>query len=130
MFGPESCDGGCAMTFKIFPKSLDWWFWLVTWALIVAAVAGWTPAYYAVIAVSLANTAVKAVQKHSVTAFAVQTRIAYLLLTLPGLWPEVRFWWYLAMLAGTTLVVFFDRCTIARVLKHAPWNRNRPLLVN
>ncbi len=118
------------MTFKIFPKSIDWWFWLVTWALIVAAVAGWAPAYYGVIAVSLANVAVKAVGKRSLTAFAVQTRIVYLLLTLPGLWPEVRFWWYLALLAGTTLVVFFDRCTIARVLQHAPWNKGRALLVN
>ncbi len=118
------------MTFRIFPKSLDWWFWLVTWALIVAAVAGWTPGYYGVIAVSVANAVVKAIGKRSVTAFAVQTRIVYLALTLPGLWPEVRFWWYLAMLAGTTLVVFFDRCTIARVLRHAPWNKGRELLVN
>ena len=118
------------MTFKIFPKSTDWWFWLVTWALIAAALLGWTPAYYGVVAVSAANMAVKAVQKRSLSAFAVQTRIVYFALTLPGLWPEVRFWWYLAMLAGTTMVVFFDRCTIARVLKHAPWNRNRPLLQN
>ncbi|MDH3229706.1 MAG: hypothetical protein OEN55_07945 [Alphaproteobacteria bacterium] len=118
------------MTFKIFPKSGDWWFWLVTWALILAALAGLTPAYYGVVAVSLANAAAKANRKRSLTAFAVQTRIVYLALTLPGLWPEVRFWWYLAMFAGTTLVVFFDRCTIALVLKKAPWNRDRPLLLN
>jgi hypothetical protein len=118
------------MTFKIFPKSVDWWVWLVTWALIVAALLGWTPGYYGVVAVSVANVAFKAVQKASISAFAVQTRIVYLALTLPGLWPEVRFWWYLALLAGTTLVAFFDRCTIARVLRRAPWNKDRQLLVN
>ena len=82
------------------------------------------------IGVSLANAVVKAAGKHSVTAFAVQTRVVYVLLTLPGLWPEVGFWWYIPLLIGTTLVVFFDRCTIARLLQHAPWNRGRALLVN
>jgi hypothetical protein len=118
------------MKLKIFPKSTDWWVWLVTWGLIVAALLGWAPAYFGVVAVSTANFAFKAVQKGGLPAFAVQTRFVYLLLTLPGLWPEVRFWWYLALLAGTTMVVFFDRCTIALVLKKAPWNRNRPLQQN
>lgn len=113
------------MKFTIFPTSLDWWFWAVTWGLIVAALLGWAPGYAAVVAVSAANLAVKAARKVSVTAFPVQTRLVYLLFTLPGLWPAVGFWWYLALLVGTTLVVFFDRCTIARVLRHAPWNRGR-----
>ena len=118
------------MRFKVFPKSGDWWFWLVIWALIAAALLGWTQGYYGVVAVSLANAAVKAVQKHSLTAFAVQTRVVYLALTLPGLWPAVGFWWYVPLFIGTTLVVFFDRCTIARVLQHAPWNKGQALLVN
>jgi len=115
---------------KIFPKSADWWVWLVTWVLIVAALLGWAPAYFGVVAVSAANFAAKAIQKGSLSAFAVQTRIVYFLLTLPGLWPEVQFWWYLALFAGTTMVVFFDRCTIALVLKKAPWNRDRALQQN
>lgn len=118
------------MMFKISPRSLDWWFWAVTLVLIVAALAGWMPGYYGVVAVSAQNLAWKAVQKSSLTAFAVQTRLVYLLLTLPGLWPVVGFWWYLALCGGTVLVVFFDRCTIARILQYAPWNRDRPLQVN
>ena len=118
------------MTFKIDPKSLDWWVWLAIWALIVAALVGWAPAYYGVVAVSAANMVLKAAQKGSLAAFAVQTRIVYFLLTLPGLWSPVGFWWYLALLAGTTMVVFFDRCTIALVLKKAPWNEDRPLQQN
>lgn len=118
------------MTFTIDPKSLDWWFWLATLMLITAALLGWAPGYYGVVAVSAANLTFKAVQKVSLSAFAVQTRAVYLLLTLPGLWPAAGFWWYLALFVGTAMVVFFDRCTIARVLKHAPWNRNRPLQVD
>ena len=118
------------MKFKIFPKSLDWWFWAVTLGLIVAALAGSASGYCGVVAVSALNFAWKAVQKSSLTAFAVQTRLVYLLLTLPGLWPPVGFWWYLALCGGTAMVVFFDRCTIARVLSYAPWNRGRALEVN
>ncbi|MDH5558924.1 MAG: hypothetical protein OEZ03_16365 [Alphaproteobacteria bacterium] len=118
------------MTFKIDPKSLDWWFWAVTLVLVVAALAGWPTGFYGVVAVSVLNLAWKAVQKSSLTAFAVQTRFVYLLLTLPGLWPAIGFWWFLALLVGTAMVVFFDRCTIARILRHAPWNRDRPLQVN
>lgn len=118
------------MRFTIFPKSLDWWFWAATLALIIAALAGWAPGYYGVVAVSASNFAFKAVQKTSLTVFAVQTRLVYLLLTLPGLWLPVGFWWYLALFVGTAMVVFFDRCTIARILQHAPWNRGRPLQVN
>lgn len=115
------------MNFRISPKSADWWLWLVTWAFIVAALLGWMPAYPSVVAISLANLVAKAIEKRGVTAFAVQTRAVYCLLTLPGLWPELRFWWYLALLVGTTMVVFFDRCTIAIVLRRAPWNRDRSL---
>ncbi len=118
------------MTFKIFPRSLDWWFWAVTLALIVAALAGWLPGYHGVVAVSVLNFAWKAAQKSSLTAFAVQTRFVYLLLTLPGLWPAIGFWWYLALFGGTAMVVFFDRGTIARILSYAPWNRGRALEVN
>lgn len=118
------------MKFTIYPNRLDWWFWLAALVFIVAALAGWTPGFYGVVAVSAANLAWKAVQKGSLAAFAVQTRFVYLLLTLPGLWPVIGFWWYLALCGGTVLVVFFDRCTIARVLRHAPWNRGRVLEVN
>lgn len=118
------------MTFKIYPRSLDWWFWATTLGLIVAALAGWASGFHGVVAVSVLNFGWKAMRKASLAAFAVQTRFVYLLLTLPGLWPPVGFWWYLALFVGTAMVVFFDRCTIARVLSSAPWNQGRPLQVN
>jgi hypothetical protein len=118
------------MTFKIIPKSHDWWFWMVTLVLFAAALLGWAPGYYGVVAVSAANLVFKLVQKGGLSAFAVQTRVVYLLFTLPGLWPVVGFWWYLALFGGTAMAVFFDRCTIASVLRHAPWNRDRVLQVN
>lgn len=40
------------MELKINPADIRWWLWVVTLAFMAAAVAGWTPGYYAVIAVS------------------------------------------------------------------------------
>jgi hypothetical protein len=45
--------------------------------------------------------------------------------TLLGLWPEVRFVVYALLLLGTTMVTFFQRCSIAFVLQRMPWNQGR-----
>lgn len=37
--------------FKINATDIRWWFWAATLAFMVAAVAGWVPGYYAVIAI-------------------------------------------------------------------------------
>ena len=114
------------MWFKIDPRSVGWWFWAVTWALIAAALGGWMAGYYAVIAVSAANIVDKFSETDGLTALPVQTRIAYFLLTLPGFWPDVRFWWFIPLFVATTMTVFFDRCAITAALGRAPWNRGRP----
>ena len=43
------------MNIKTNPADLRWWFWTVTLLFIVAAVAGWTPGYGIVIAISAAQ---------------------------------------------------------------------------
>ena len=49
---------------------------------------------------------------------------------LTGLWPAIRLPFYIVLLLGTIMVVLFGRCSIAMVLKHMPWNRERaPRLV-
>ena len=44
------------MKLKIDVQSIEWWFWTITLAFIIAALAGWTPGYAAVIIVSLVQT--------------------------------------------------------------------------
>ncbi len=111
------------MNIKTNPADLRWWFWTVTLLFIVAAVAGWTPGYGIVIAISLA-------QERSVSAFPTQIRIVYFAFTLFGLWPEPRRAVYLLLLIGTIMVTFFGRCAIALVLKRVPWNRGREVRLN
>ena len=111
------------MKFKMDVRSMEWWFWAVTLVLLIAAVAGWTPGYLAVIIVSFAQIPYIAIRSRSVVSFASQVRIAYFGLTLFGLWPAVRIYMYAALIIGTIMVVFFDRCGIALAHSKMPWNK-------
>jgi len=55
-----------------------------------------------------------------------QVRAVYCALTIVALFDPTRlFYW--ALLVGTIIVTFFDRCIIARVLAHMPWNKGAAL---
>lgn len=118
------------MNVKLSPTDVRWWFWAVTLAFIVAAVVGWTPAYFVVMSISLGQVLFFLVQEKSLYAFPTQIRVVYFAFTLLGLWPEVRLYFYIILLLGTFLVTFFGRCSIALVLKHMPWNRGREVRLN
>ena len=118
------------MNFKINTADLRWWFWAITLVFIVAALAGWTPAYSIVIGLSALQLLYFLVQENSLVAFPTQIRLVYLGLTLFGLWPEVRIVVYALLLIGTIMVVFFERCSIGMLLQHMPWNRHREIRLN
>lgn len=111
------------MKLKIDVRSIEWWFWVVTLAFILAALSGWTPGYAAVIVVSLVQTVFFVVRTGSAASFPFQVRIVYFVYTLLGLWEAGRVYCYLLLAVGTVMVVLFDRCGIALVLKLMPWNK-------
>ncbi len=113
------------MKLKMDVKSIEWWFWTVTLALIIAAVAGWTPGYAAVMLVSALQVVFVAIRTGSGVSFPSQVRIVYFAYTLLGLWEAGRVYCYAVLLLGTAMVVLFDRCGIALVLKPMPWNKGR-----
>lgn len=118
------------MKFKINAADIRWWFWLITLVFIVAALAGWTPGYHVVIGLSAIQVLFFVVQEKSLIAFPSQIRIVYFGLALFGLWPEVRFIIYALLLLGTIMVTFFERCSIALVLRQMPWNKEREVRLN
>ena len=61
----------------------------------------------------------------SLMAFDTQVRIVYFALTLLGLIEAIRFPFYILLLLGTFMVVAFDRCSIAFLLKKMPWNKRQ-----
>ncbi|NTW59538.1 MAG: hypothetical protein HGA43_10255 [Nitrospirae bacterium] len=113
------------MQVKMDVKNIEWWFWTVTLAFIIAAVAGWTPGYAAVMLVSAVQIVYIAIRSGSIVSFPSQVRIAYFAYTLLGLWEAGRVYCYALLILGTAMVVFFDRCGIALVLKLMPWNKGK-----
>ena len=111
------------MELKMDVKSIEWWFWTVTLVFTIAAVAGWTPGYLAVIIISFLQIPYIAVRSKSVVSFASQVRIVYFAYTLLGLWAAGRVYCYALLILGTVMVAFFDRCGIALALKLMPWNK-------
>ena len=112
---------------KIDIRDISWWFWFVTLIFIVVALTGWLSGYYAVMVVSAIQIAYFVSRDHSLVTFPVQIRIVYFAFTLLGLSTTVRFPFYILLLIGTIMVTFLGRCSIALMLKHMPWNREREL---
>ena len=111
------------MRLKIRYTDIRWWFWAVTLAFIIAALAGWTAGYYIVMAISGIQVMFFLVQEKRLASFPTQIRVVYFALTLFGFWPGVRLFIYAILLLGTVMVTFFGRCAIALMLKPMPWNR-------
>lgn len=78
------------MPLKIDPADIRWWFWAVRLLFIVAALAGWTPGYGWVMAISAAQVVCFLLKERSLKAFPAQIRFVHFAFTLFGLWPEVQ----------------------------------------
>lgn len=113
------------MKFTIEPKKLEWWFWTVTFVFIITALLGWVPGYYLVMIISAIQILFFWSRLKSLMAFDTQVRIVYFALTLLGLIEAIRFPFYILLLLGTFMVVAFDRCGIALLLKKMPWNKHQ-----
>jgi hypothetical protein len=118
------------MKLQINPRDIRWWFWLVTLVFIIAALAGWNPGYYIVIAISAVQVVFFLIQEKSISSYPVQIRIVYFAFSLFGFWPGIRFFMYIILLLGTIMVTFFGRCVIALGLKYMPWNKTRAIRLN
>jgi hypothetical protein len=107
-------------------RDLSWWYWAATDLLLLAGLAGAEAAFPAAIALGAVQTVHFRVREGRASAFPVQVRIAYLGLLLLALWPPLRFIYWI-QLAGTTAMVLFDYCPLARLLSLMPWNRSERL---
>lgn len=112
------------MNLQFEPKKIDWWYWAVTLFFIGAAVGGWEAAYIVVILISALQVLHFWTRMKSLIAFDTQVRVVYFTFTLLGLIRSIRFPFYILLFAGTLMVVFFNRCSIALFLRKMPWNRH------
>jgi hypothetical protein len=111
--------------FLIEPRTLGWWYWLVTVCLLTAGLAGWGDGFVWAIALTAFQMIHFAIRERSITAFPVQVRFGYLLLLLVAL-PAPLQLLYWAPVIGTWAQILFGYCTMARLVSLLPWNRKEP----
>jgi hypothetical protein len=108
------------MKFKIAPATIDWWYWVLTLGAMIAGFAGRIEGFYFAVVISAAQF-VHFLLKDGLAALTTQVRLVYGSFVLLALLEPSRVLFGL-MLIGTVMVVFFDRCVIAKVLMMMPWN--------
>ena len=103
-------------------QEVDWWFWALIGAGIGLGLLGLGWGFKIAFWVSMANLLYFIMRDRSVFSFPVQVREVWLAFVLLAYLPMLSWLWYLLFI-GMVLVVFFDRCGIARVLVLMPWNK-------
>ena len=104
-----------------FSNNLVWWYWTATTILLIGVVAGNVQSLQAVIALNAVQVTHFIFREKSLIAFPVQVRITYFGLLLLAQAPFMFwiFWW---QLIGTSAMVLFGYCFLARCLSLLPWN--------
>uniref|UniRef100_Q31EY0 Uncharacterized protein n=1 Tax=Hydrogenovibrio crunogenus (strain DSM 25203 / XCL-2) TaxID=317025 RepID=Q31EY0_HYDCU len=108
----------------VLKMDLIWWYWAITDVLLIAGVAGMPYGIEAAIVFNIIQVIHFYTRTPSVSAFPVQVRLAYLALLLVALYPPLFFLYYLIIL-GTSAMVLFDYCFLARFMSLMPWNHHQ-----
>jgi hypothetical protein len=108
-------------------SKVGWRYWLAMDALLAIGLSGLEPlALHACVALGGAQSIHYLFRERRLMAFPVQVRLAYFGLLMVGYWNPVAFVHWI-QLVGTTALLVFDYCPLARLLSLAPWNRRHPL---
>jgi hypothetical protein len=102
-----------------------WIYWAITDVLLIADISGWSLGLPLAVALNLIQIAHFYLETKSPTSFPVQVRVAYLMLLILAFWPPLYFVVYFVVL-GTTAMVLFDYCFLARFMSLMPWNHQQP----
>jgi hypothetical protein len=111
------------MLAEFFERTRDkvWIYWAITSGLLIADVMGWPLGLSLAIALNVIQLGHFYFETKSVTSFPVQVRLAYLILLLVIMWPPL-YWLLYFVILGTSAMVLFDYCFLARFMSLMPWN--------
>lgn len=107
-------------------RDASWWHWTITILLLAAHLAGVPGALAAATILCLAMARWYLARLRAVQPFPVQIRVAFAGLLMLGLLPQMA-WIHWIQLFGTSAMVTFGYCPLARLLMLASWNRCTPL---
>jgi len=104
--------------------NLIWTYWFITDLLLIIGVTIEPQAIVWAIAFNIIQVIHFFWLTPQISNFAVQVRIAYLFLLLIALYPPLYFIFYLQII-GTTAMVIFNYCFLARFMSLMPWNTSQ-----
>lgn len=115
------------MLAEFFERSRDkvWIYWTITSGLLISDVMGWPFGLSLAIALNVIQLGHFYFETKSVTSFPVQVRLAYLILLVVAMWPPM-YWLLYFIILGTSAMVLFDYCFLARFISLMPWNYKQP----
>ena len=112
--------------FYFMVSDWTWWAWAISAVLLWVGLLVWPPAFYIVIGLTAAQMILIMVREKSLTAFAVQLRVAFIVLLLVGLIPYMQ-WLFWVPAFGLLALVAFGYCLLARMMSLLPWHRTEPM---
>ncbi|BAV34197.1 hypothetical protein SCL_1906 [Sulfuricaulis limicola] len=106
-------------------RHASWWYWLATVPLLIAGLSGRNEAFYWAMGLTVVQWIHFALRDRNAVSFPVQVRMGYLGLLLLGQWEPLYFIYYIQLI-GTSAMVLFGYCPLARFMSLMPWNRSEP----
>lgn len=108
-------------------KRLIWWFWLITWLLLLGGLFDRSFYSWVVIFSALHALVFLRLFRFRIDPFPVQVRLAYLLWVFAGTYvPGMLVLMYITTV-GLAANLFLNYCPLARLMILMPWNRTEPL---
>jgi len=104
--------------------NLIWFYWAITDILLILGVTIDPQFLYWAITFNVIQVFHFYWLTPQINNFAVQVRIAYLLLLIVALYPPLFFIFYLQII-GTTAMVLGNYCFLARLMSIMPWNSTK-----
>lgn len=104
--------------------NLIWIYWAITDVFLILGVSVDPQFLYSAIALNVIQVLHFYWLTPQINHFAVQVRIAYLLLLIAALYPPLFFIFYLQII-GTTAMVLGNYCFLARFMSIMPWNSTK-----
>lgn len=105
--------------------NLIWTYWAITDILLIAGVTFEPAALKLAIVLNVVQVLHFYWLTPKLSNFAVQVRMAYLLLLVMAMYPPLFFIFYLQII-GTTAMVLVNYCFLARFMSLMPWNKIEP----
>ena len=116
------------MKTMVLYREMAWWYWAAMLALLATGLSGQRPAFGLALALGVVQIVHFRIREGRFSAFPVQIRLVYSGLLVLAI-SQRSDWLFVLIAIGTTLLILFGYCLLARCWSLMPWNRREPLSV-